>query len=98
MTRSTTRTVMAAASTKRPVHVRAWHWWRSRTGQVKFALVLLVVTVFGWPLSALTFARNEPATVLGLSWMAITITAVDVLFTSRVQETQNGEGSGDTEG
>lgn len=85
-------------STDRPVHVRAWRWWKSRNAQVKFALGLLVMSVLGWPLSALTFARHEPATVLGLSWMAITITAVDVLFTSRVHETQTSADSDDAEG
>lgn len=85
-------------TTDRPVRIRVWRWWRSRTGQVKFALVLLTVSVLGWPLSALTFARHEPATVLGLSWMAITITAVDVLFTSRVHEAQQTDEDSDDAG
>lgn len=76
--------------------MRALRWWRSRTGQVQFALVLLVVATLGWPISAVTFARNEPPTVLGLSWLAISITALDVLFTSRVHETQKD--SDDAEG
>lgn len=78
----------AMATTKRPVHERIRKWWRSRAAQVKFALCLLVASIIGWPVSAVTFARNEPATVLGLSWLAISITALDVLFTSRVHETQ----------
>lgn len=75
----------------------AWRWWRSRTGQVKFALLLLALSVVGWPVSAVTFARDEPATVLGLSWAAISITAIDVLFTSTVRARQ-GEGSDEAEG
>lgn len=79
------------AATKRPVRERIRNWWRSRAVQVKFALCLLVASIIGWPVSAMTFARNEPATVLGLSWLAISITALDVLFTSRVHETQTAE-------
>lgn len=54
----------------------------------KAALLLLLLSVVAWPLSALTFARDEPPFILGLSWMAITITCLDVLCTSdvRVQE------------
>lgn len=53
-----------------------------------------------WVLSALTWASGEPQFVLGLSWLAITLTAVDILTTSQVhEENENGEqsGSGDTD-
>jgi hypothetical protein len=40
----------------------------------------------------MTFAADEPQFVLGLSWMAITITALDVLATSDVRaEQEDGE-------
>lgn len=68
---------------------RALRWWRAKPGRVKFASVLLVVSTLGWPVSALTFARGEPATVLGLSWLAIAFTCVDILFTSQVHEKQD---------
>ena len=55
------------------------------------AWVLLVVSVIGWPLSALTFAKGEPATVLGLSWFAIAMTAVDILITTSVRNEQDEE-------
>jgi hypothetical protein len=57
--------------------------WRRR-----IALVVVVLSLAGWPLSALTVARNEPQFVLGLSWLSITLTAVDVSATTdvRVQE------------
>ena len=54
-----------------------------------------------WALSALTWARSEPQFVLGLSWLAITLTAVDILTTSQVhEENDNGDhgSSGDTDG
>lgn len=68
---------------------RALGWWRARPGRVRFALVLLVLSLVGWPVSAFTVARDEPQVVLGLSWMAISLTALDVLFTSQVREQQD---------
>jgi hypothetical protein len=52
------------------------------------AAIVLLLSIIGWPVSALTFARNEPPTVLGLSWLAITLTALDVLFTADVRVQQ----------
>jgi hypothetical protein len=54
--------------------------WRRRA-----ALVLVVVSLIGWPVSAFTFAKEEPKTVLALSWIAITLTAVDVAATTDVR-------------
>jgi hypothetical protein len=47
------------------------------------------VSLVGWPVSAVTFARDEPPAILGLSWFAVTITAVDLLKTSRVHRDQD---------
>jgi hypothetical protein len=52
------------------------------------AAVVLLLSVLGWPVSAVTFARDEPPTVLALSWLAITLTALDVLFTADVRVQQ----------
>lgn len=49
------------------------------------AWILLVGSVIGWPLSALTVARREPQFVLGLSWLAIILTALDLLATTDVR-------------
>lgn len=54
------------------------------------AWFLLVGSVIGWPLSALWFAKNEPQFVLGLSWLAIILTAVDILNTIDVRKQQEG--------
>jgi uncharacterized membrane protein YfcA len=51
--------------------------------EVGLAWVLLVGSLVGWPLSALTWAKDEPQFILGLSWLAITLTALDLLKTSR---------------
>jgi uncharacterized membrane protein YfcA len=56
----------------------------SKRLEVALAWVLLVGSLIGWPLSALTLAKDEPQFVLGLSWLAITLTAADLLKSSRV--------------
>lgn len=62
-----------------------------RRAEVVLAWTLLIGSLIGWPLSALFWARDEPAFVLGLSWLAITLTALDLLKTSRVHRDQEGE-------
>ena len=57
------------------------------------AFVLIVVTLIGWPLSALTWARDEPQFVLGLSWLAITLTACDIAATTDVRVEQDDDSS-----
>ena len=60
--------------------------------EVALAWVLLVGSLIGWPLSALTVAKDEPPFILGLSWFAITLTAADLLKTSRVhKDTTEGD-------
>lgn len=63
----------------------------SPQGRRAFAMFLFFGSLIGWPVSAFTFAKNEPPTVLALSWLAITLTALDVLFTAdvRVQQEEN---------
>lgn len=53
--------------------------------------MLLSLSLIGWPVSALTFARGEPPVVLGLSWLAITLTALDIVSTQDVRKQQDGE-------
>lgn len=54
--------------------------------EVLGAWVLLVGSLIGWPLSQLTVAKDEPPFTLGLSWLAITLTLIDYLKTSRVHK------------
>jgi hypothetical protein len=53
------------------------------------ALALIVITLIGWPVSAFTWASGEPQFVLGLSWLAITLTAVDIAATTDVRAEQD---------
>lgn len=76
-------------------------WWGnprvplSPIWRLRLAWIIVVASVVGWPASALTWAAGEPQFVLGLSWLALTITALDVLSTSDVSAEQK---EGDTDG
>lgn len=63
-----------------------------RRARVRLAWVLLVASLLGWPATALTFARREPQFVLGLSWLAITLQAAELLTASQVHEEQGRSG------
>jgi len=47
--------------------------------------LLLAGSLIGWPLSAFTFAKDEPPTVLHLSWLAITLNALGIIVTAYVK-------------
>lgn len=73
---------------------------RGRRVRVVAAFWAIPASLTLWVLSALTWASGEPQFVLGLSWLAITLTAIDILTTSQVhEENENGEqhSSGDAE-
>ncbi len=59
--------------------VRVWAAW-----------ALVVVCLVGWPVSALTIAKEEPQFILALSWIAILVTALDVVSTQDVRKQQEG--------
>jgi len=52
----------------------------------KLAIAMLIGSLIGWPLTALTVAKDEPQVVLALSWIAIILTAVDGLWVAQVDE------------
>lgn len=55
------------------------------------AWCLLCGSVVGWPVSALTWASEEPQFVLGLSWLAIIVSSAELLTASQVHEEQGEE-------
>lgn len=61
---------------------------RMRRYRTWAAWVLLIGSIIGWPVSALTVFRDEPQGILGLSWLAIVLTATDLLTSSQVAEDQ----------
>lgn len=61
---------------------------RLRRAKVLIAWFFLFGGLVGWPLSQLTLAKGEPPFTLGLSWLAIVLTAADFLSTAMVHEEQ----------
>lgn len=59
-----------------------------KKAELLLAYTLLGVCVVGWPTSALTVARDEPQFILGLSWFALILTALDLIKTSKVHKDQ----------
>lgn len=58
----------------------------SPKARVRGAWVLLGLSLVGWPASALTFAKEEPQFILGLSWLAIALTALDIVATTDTRD------------
>lgn len=46
---------------------------------------LLLISLVAWPVSALTWAKDEPPFILGLSFLAITLTCADIWATTDVR-------------
>lgn len=59
-----------------------------RRARVVIAWCLLIGATVGWPLSALTWARDEPQFILGLSWLAVVLESANLLTSSQVHEEQ----------
>lgn len=57
-----------------------------RRRRVVIAFWSIPASIILWPVSSLTFAKGEPLSVLALSWLAITVTAIDVLTSSQIHE------------
>lgn len=52
------------------------------------AWVLLIGSLIGWPVTAVTVFRHEPQGILGLSWLALVISSAELLTASQVREDQ----------
>lgn len=57
--------------------------------RLKAASVLLSASIALWPLTSLTVFRAEPQGILGLSWLALILTCVDIILTADVREEQD---------
>jgi len=60
--------------------VKRTHVW------LLFCYAQIAAVTLLWPLSVLTFAKDEPQTVLHLSWAAIWIAALGNIIAARVQD------------
>ena len=54
--------------------------------RARIARWVVAVSLVAWPATQFTVARNEPPFVLALSWLAITLTAADIAFTTDTRE------------
>ncbi len=72
-------------------------WWRSKPGRVRLAVGLLIAVAVGWPATAIAQAVGVPLfeqVMLGLSWLAPAVSAIDVLFTAQIHEKESrGDGA-----
>lgn len=59
--------------------------------RIILAWTLLTGSLIGWPCSVFWWAKDEPVFVLSLSWIALAMTAVDILFTAEVKEKGTNE-------
>lgn len=59
-----------------------------RSPQVRFkaAVVIFFGCLIAWPVSSFTFAKQEPQTILGLSWGAMLLTAIDVMASTDIRK------------
>jgi len=58
----------------------------STKAQLVISWICLVVALVGWPVSALTWARDEPAFILGLSWLALVLTSYGNIVSAQVNK------------
>lgn len=63
--------------------VKLPHKRKQPNGEIIIAWCLFVGSLVGWPISALTIAKEEPPVILGLSWAALAYSALAALFAAR---------------
>jgi hypothetical protein len=68
--------------------VKLLEWWRDPDHRVRFGTILFFGALVGWPVSALTVFKDEPQGILGLSWVAIIIGALEFLATADAHRDQ----------
>lgn len=61
---------------------------RARRIRIILAWTLLIGSLIGWPISLLSWAKDEPPFVLSLSWLAIVVASAELLTASQVHREQ----------
>jgi hypothetical protein len=54
--------------------------------RAKIARIAVFISLIGWPITQFTVASGEPPFVLGLSWLALILTLLDIAATTDVRE------------
>lgn len=63
-------------------------WLRRPQNRVKAAWWLFWGSIVAWPLTSLTIFASEPQGVLGLSWFAVMLNALNIVVTTDVRDNQ----------
>lgn len=61
-------------------------WYKNPRYRLRLAWALFWGSLIGWPVSI--FLTDEPVFILSLSWLAINLTAFDVICTSDLRANQ----------
>jgi len=59
-------------------------WFKSRSFRLKLAWGMFWGSLVGWPVSV--WLTDEPIFILSLSWLAITVTAYDVICSTELKD------------
>jgi len=70
--------------------LRKWaqfeEWMRDTRVQKGMAYLFFFGGLIGWPISAMTWATEEPPFVLGLSWLALIISGYTTIVAVQVND------------
>lgn len=55
-------------------------------GQIAFSWFIILSSIVGWPLSALTVAKDEPFVILSISWLALIYSGYSALVAAQADK------------
>lgn len=58
----------------------------SPNGQVYFSTFIILSSLIGWPVSAVTIAKDEPFVILSISWLALIYSGYSALVSSQADK------------
>lgn len=59
--------------------------------RVSISCWLLLICIITWPVTSFTVFSEEPQGILGLSWLALIFTCVDIVVTTDVRQEQDND-------
>lgn len=58
----------------------------SPNGQVYISTFIIISSVIGWPVTAMTIAKDEPFIILSISWLALIYAGYSALVSSQADK------------
>lgn len=55
-------------------------------GQEVFSWFIIISSIIGWPVSALTIAKDEPFIILSISWLALIYSGYSALVAAQADK------------